>query len=98
MCDVRLFVFLLLFFPHGLVQVCEKELSNMGKINRNPDLVCENTSSNPECQIYLTAPHTNDGLFFFLTFHFHCFILTLLLEILMQLKGCLLQPSSASKC
>ena len=28
--------------------VCEKELSNMGKTNRNPDLVCENkTSSMP---------------------------------------------------
>ena len=26
---------------HGLVRVCEIELSHMGKINGNPDLVCE---------------------------------------------------------
>ena len=36
--DVRLFVFHL---SHGLVRVCEVELSHMGKNNGNPDLVCE---------------------------------------------------------
>ena len=33
-----LFVFYLF---HGLVQVCEIELSYMGENNGNPDLVCE---------------------------------------------------------
>ena len=79
------------YLSHRLVLVCKIELSHMGKINRNPDLVCEKTSSNTECQSFLTAPHTNDGLFFFVTFQFHSFILTfLLLEIIMQLKYCLL--------
>ena len=34
--SVRLFVF---YLSHGLVQVCEIELSHMGKNNGNPDLV-----------------------------------------------------------
>ena len=36
--DVRLFVF---YLSHGLVWVCDIELSHMGKNNGNPDLVCE---------------------------------------------------------
>ena len=30
------------YLSHGLVWVCEIELSHMGKKNENPDLVCEN--------------------------------------------------------
>ena len=37
--DVRLFVF---YLSLGLVRVCEKELSHMGKNSGNLDLVCEN--------------------------------------------------------
>ena len=36
--NVRLFDF---YLSHGLVWVCEKELSHMGKINGNPYLVCK---------------------------------------------------------
>ena len=36
--SMRLFVFYLCL---GLVQVCEIEISHMGKNNGNPDLVCE---------------------------------------------------------
>ena len=36
--DMLLFDF---YLSHGLVQVCEIELSQMGKNNGNPDLVCE---------------------------------------------------------
>ena len=36
--DVRLFVF---YLSLGLVQVCDIELSHMGKNNENPYLVCE---------------------------------------------------------
>ena len=35
--DVHLFFY---YLSHGLVQVCEVELSHMGKNNGNPDLVC----------------------------------------------------------
>ena len=31
----------LVYLSHGLVRVCEIELSHMGKNNGNPDLVCE---------------------------------------------------------
>ena len=41
--DVRLFVF---YLSHGLVRVCEIELSHMGKNQGNPDLVCEYRNSN----------------------------------------------------
>ena len=37
--DVRLFVF---YLSHGLVRVCELDISHMGKNNGNPDLVCKN--------------------------------------------------------
>ena len=33
------------YLSHGLVQVCEIELSHLGKNNAKPDLVCENISS-----------------------------------------------------
>ena len=36
---------LLFFNLLGLVQVCQIELSHMGKDNGNPDLVCENPVS-----------------------------------------------------
>ena len=36
--SVRLFVF---YLYHGMVRVCEIELSHMGKHNGNYDLVCE---------------------------------------------------------
>ena len=34
-----------LYLSNGLVRVCEIELSPMGKINGNPDLVCEKYES-----------------------------------------------------
>ena len=40
--DVQLLVF---YLSHGLIQVCEIELSHMGKNNGNPNLVCENNIS-----------------------------------------------------
>ena len=39
MASVQLFVF---YLDHRLVQVCELELSHMGKSNEDPDLMCEN--------------------------------------------------------
>ena len=42
-CSQRAVVYFYLF--HGLVQVCEIELSHVGKINGNPDLVCEKSLS-----------------------------------------------------
>ena len=30
------------YLSHRLLWVCEKELSHMGKVKENPDLVCEN--------------------------------------------------------
>ena len=38
MARVRQVIF---YLSHGLVWVCEIELSHMGKNNGNPDLVCE---------------------------------------------------------
>ena len=32
----------LFYLSHGLVGVCEIEISHMGKNNENPDLVCQN--------------------------------------------------------
>ena len=34
------------YLSHGLVRVCEVKLSHMGKINRNPDLVCDRFRTN----------------------------------------------------
>ena len=39
---VRLFIF---YLSHGLVWVCEIELSHIGKNNGNPNLVCEKRTS-----------------------------------------------------
>ena len=38
--SVRIIVF---YVSLGLVWVCEIEISHIGKINGNPNLVCENT-------------------------------------------------------
>ena len=40
--EMRLFV---VYLSNGLVQVCEIELSHIGKSNGNPNLVCENNWS-----------------------------------------------------
>ena len=46
--DVRLFVFI---FPKGCYgSVCEIELSDVGKNNGNPSLVCENIRIHQECE------------------------------------------------
>ena len=46
--------------------VCEKEISHMGKNNRNPDLVCENNCSCDIRKIFLPPTHTSRMIYIIL--------------------------------
>ena len=66
MASVRLFVF---YLSHGLVWVCEIELSYMGKNKGNPDLVTEKCYSISKA----ADTYTVHSVIFHVTLQFHPF-------------------------